>query len=127
MRCSDREPEPDAGVIVAAGALDAPLERLDERRDQVRGMRRPVFSTTSASGLAAARACARRPVPPNGRLCTIALCTRFVTSCCSSAGEPSIDRRVARDLDRHAAPLGERQQRLDRLLREQREIDGSPG
>ena len=52
------------------------------------GSSSPVFSTTSATawGIECVRTAT---APPDGRLCTIALSTRFVTSCGSSVEEPS--------------------------------------
>ena len=66
-------------------------------------------------------------VPLSGRLWTIALCTRFVVSCSRSACEPTVGVDVAGGLDGEAALLGEREQRLGGLLRDERQVDAFAG
>ena len=63
-----------------------------------------------------------RPCP--GRLWTIALCTRFVVICSSSAREPVGGRRVAGGFDGDAALLCQREECFGGFLRDERQVDG---
>jgi hypothetical protein len=84
----DGQAEADA-CVVGVYALGAAPERLGECGDQLWVSFSPVFSTVSFT-LVGWALVVTRTVPCSGRLRTIALCTRFVVICSSSAGEPMV-------------------------------------
>jgi len=75
--------------MVGAGALRAAPERLGKEDTSFGGICSPVFSTLSSAPLRSALVVTHTD-PRSGRLWTIALCTRFVVICSSSAREPTV-------------------------------------
>ncbi len=118
----DREAETDAPVVVVQ-PCGAASERLGSVATRSRSRRSPVFSTTRATPDEVVRVVTHAP-PPDGTLCTIALCSRFVVSWSRSAREADVAAASPAVVDRDAALLGEREQHLGRLLREERQVDG---
>ena len=84
----DRQAEADAAVVVVH-PFGAPSEGLGQRRDEAPIEGSPVFSTMRATPDEVDRVVTHAP-PPDGTLCTIALCSRFVVSWSRSAREPEV-------------------------------------